>query len=335
MKISLVAAFTLALACLPLAAQDDSGFPPLPSSPHELVTSGAQLLNTPIQRAHAMGLLELAIQDYTFSAPAHPPTVLVSSFQSDGSSMHEGSGNMEHIWIGNHGYWFSDFAGVENNKEATSLSSTPIPLRVLMANLIQIAPVDRTPSLKEIRAAAANLDGTPVTCVLVTEARVPSTAPGRSWLEAEYCMDSSGLLRYASPAPGVYWLFDYTAPLQYAGHTLASNIRMIEDSSAQMSMHTNRFGAPNSDDQQRFQAATGRLGGTGHFYAQFRTVPQQTTIDSVVVVVAVIDSQGTVVEAELPGAATSNSQTAMQRMQNMRFPPTPGAQNIVYAYFKF
>jgi len=60
-----------------------------------------------------------------------------------------------------------------------------------------------------LRMAAGSLNGTAVSCVLVSH-QPRNKSAGRRWEEAEYCIDpQSGLLMSHSPVPGMYVAYDY------------------------------------------------------------------------------------------------------------------------------
>ncbi len=249
----LPAIILLALA-LTGSAQIAPALPPVPSNSYELVGAGAQILTTPTDRAAGLDLLTLAGQNYMFGQQGRPDTVMQVSLQSSGGTHVEGSGTMLDIWSGRRYTWTSDFAGVTSAKTLNVIAS-PVPLRVAMARYALLWPVGSIPVAREIRVARASLGGTPLTCVLVTDAAVPAPADGRGWREAEYCITSTGLLRTMSPAPGLYFVYDYGQPLEFAGHTVASAISAFEGDRAVLQIHVNRLGAPNATELAELAAA--------------------------------------------------------------------------------
>jgi hypothetical protein len=55
------------------------------------------------------------------------------------------------------------------------------------------------------------------------------TSGGRSWKEAEYCVDNaSGALITYSPVPGLYTLFDYSQPIHFHDRLIPNKITISE-----------------------------------------------------------------------------------------------------------
>jgi hypothetical protein len=324
---------TLLTASVPSMAQNGVDFPPVPANPYEIVTGGAQILMTPAQRAQGINLLTLAGQNYTFGQVGGPQTTLAVELQSWGSAKYEGEGSWQETWVPGRRSWSSSFAGVSNSL-LDDVQRNPVPMRVQMSRMAVLWPVDRVPSLKQIRVAQANWEGKPVTCALVTEGRVAADASARGWREAEYCMDAGGLLQLMSPAPGVYFVYDNSAPLTYAGHTIAANISVVENENKVLQIHVTRLDAPSPaelDAVAQSRPAPGiLLGANINFHPR---VPPGTDyhVDNVVVVHATLSPQGKLLEYELPGGNSELGEAAVQRLQGLTLARRRNAQLELYA----
>jgi len=289
---------TLLALALPFAAQTPPALPPVPSNPYELVDAGAQILSTPTDRAAGLDLLTLAGQNYTFGQQGRPDTVLQVSLQSSGGSHIEGSGTMLDIWSGLRYTWSSDFAGVNSGK-AVNIVSNPVPFRVAMARYALLWPVGPIPVAREIRVARASLAGTPVTCILVTHAAVPAPAAGRGWREAEYCITATGLLRTMSPAPGLFFVYDYSQPVIFAGHTVASAITAYEGDRAVLRIQLDRFGAPSSTDLSQLAAARPSPGVLTPPYVLTMHPPDNAAVQSITILHAYFGPNRQVLDNEI------------------------------------
>lgn len=247
-------ALPLAMLAASMWAQRWATLPPIPANPNEPLSGAVQLLQTPAERAAGLNLLNIAGQDYTFLQQGRPDIVIEARLQSSGNLRYEGSGTMTEIAVGRRRTWWADFAG-ERSGIGDDLRSHPIPMRVVLARWALLWPIPRQPTLNEIRVAGAEINRRPVTCVLVNQAATLPTVAGRDWREEEYCMDATGLLQMASPAPGVYINYDYNGALHYAGHTVASTIHVIEGQNLVLTEQVTRLEAPNANDQQTMQDA--------------------------------------------------------------------------------
>lgn len=310
----------LAAGCA--AAQAPGALPPIPPNPNEPVNGAVQMLQTPAERAAGLNLLNIAGQDYTFGQQGRPDTAIEASLQSSGNLRFEGTGTMTEVWSGHRQSWWANFDG-EVSGAAYALASNPVPMRVTMARYALLWPIiPRQPTLREIRVAGASVDGKPATCVLVTAAARAPTGSGRDWREAEYCMDGNGLLLLASPVPGVYFHYDYGNALQYAGHTIASSIRVIEGEQTVLKIQVQRLGVPDANDLAALQQAPLRRGLL--FVPVFRGYwpPNGVTPSSVRVVHLTVGTDGRVIEAEVvPGDNPVAEQAALARFQALRLRP--------------
>lgn len=90
--------------------------------------------------------------------------------------------------------------------------ASAIPLRVAQVHSAIFGHYPMYGPRATLRLASGNLNGTQVTCVLVSHVFNVKPASGpRRWEEYESCIDpKSGLLISYSPVPGLYILYDYS-----------------------------------------------------------------------------------------------------------------------------
>ena len=172
---------------------------PPPSDPHELVSHPPRILSKSADRSAAIDLLEHARQDlniHTFGAYQ-----LKASFQTNGDTLNEGDGAMEELSNGPDWRWSAQIQGVNvirvggNGHAYGANPNEPVPLRVQQIRAALHWPIMRNPGAAVIRSANTELNGKPVTCLLLSAA-VPENPAPRAWVEGEYCIDpASGLLQ--------------------------------------------------------------------------------------------------------------------------------------------
>lgn len=81
-----------------------------------------------------------------------------------------------------------------------------------------------------LRTATASLNGTALTCVLVSNNRLTREGSGgRHWTESEYCIDTaSGALITYSAAPGLYTLYDYAQAIHFHDRLIPNKFTITE-----------------------------------------------------------------------------------------------------------
>lgn len=326
------------------SAQDVTTAPPaVVGGAYEPVASGSQILTTLAERNAALAALNMAVHDYTFGQRGGVNTTLSLSMQSNGSLAVEGSGTWTSTWLAQGGpnhYWESRFAGVSSSL-TTNVEKTAIPLRVSMAIMSLIAaedPEDRQATLDRTREAKATIDGAPASCVLVVKAGMPAPPAdaARSWAESEYCLDSAGLFRLASPVPGVYFLYDNSAPLQYAGRTLAGSITAVEDGVSVLQIHLTHLGSPSGADFAKWNALLRRLGTAPAPVIsppQYLVVPASggRAVAAIIVVHALVSPQGQIGSHEfIDGGNHALNAVAWASIASRQFRPS-SVQREMYA----
>jgi hypothetical protein len=183
-----------------------------------------------------------------------------------------------------------------------------IPLRIQMVRQSVFWPVTGRFAPALIRMATAKWQGTDVACMLVSGARNDaSPTPGRRWEETEYCIEpKTGLLRTYSEAPGIYTVYDYSEKFEFHGRTLARQISIVEDGVTVLQIHLDSLtDAANSDPDQFVPTKKMLSHGPGdilvgpfRFPQSVGAPPGRNGVIQPVIVHAVLDKKGHVVEAE-------------------------------------
>lgn len=338
------------LICPIAICQNGIPFAPIPADPLELVTGKAQPLIAPDQRAAALQLLDGARQNYTFYSPNAPALALKVSFISSGQSQYEGSGTMEETWIrGGLERWASQINGtsqirVVNGGLWGQSATEPIPMRVQMVRDAILWPVTNFSPRVMIRSSAANYNGLPLTCILISGA-VPPTSSPRQWAEDEYCIDpETGLLHISSEAPGIYVAYDYSDALQFHGHVVARQITVTEGGSTVLHIHVDSLEDLGQVDMRMFMP-TSEMRAQGRSFAL--AGPQRSplfvpaapgTIPAAiqpVIVHATVSTDGQVVEAEaLQNSPQALIERAIELVKSHKFPPSD-RQLEVFVNVKF
>jgi hypothetical protein len=324
-----ILSFTVAGFCqnpLPVA--------PVPSDSLELVTGATQVPSTPQERASVLEMLERARQNGDLHAPGSTPFTLKASFSASGDVHYTGSGEMDETWLSPFNFRWSARLG---NFELTRISSGRrifddkpvafIPIRVHMLRDAIFWPINFNQAHALIRTATAQWKGTEVTCILTSGGMSdPAPTPGRRWVEREFCIDSkTGLLQILSDAPGIYVLFDYRNAIHFHGRTLADEISIVEGGKTVMEAHLSSIADadPNNPDlltpTPEMRNNSGPiLSGTMRF-PQNISVPSGASVVQPVIVHAILDRNGRVLDAELvesSDAALSQSALALVKQSS-------------------
>jgi len=167
-------------------------------------------------------------------------------------------------------------------------------------------PVGSNPSNDALRTASAVWNGRPVTCMLLS-GRTPSSAPGRTWEETEYCVDNaSGLLQIFSRAPGTYVVYSYSGNLQFHGRQVPDQLAIFVNGEAVLNGQVTIKDADPSEASLTMPDASMSASGMNAYSVRFPmfagSVPN-SGINKSVIVNATIDTQGKVAEAEISAAS--------------------------------
>ena len=296
-------------------SQEASKTAPLPYDLLELATGPTIVPDTPQKRELLLNLLEHARQNNGMHAPGTPPFSMKVSFHSTGASRYTGFGEIEETWMSGQSFRWSarlgEYSQLRIFRDGAAYDDKPrgpIPLRIQMVRQSVFWPVTGRFSPALIRMATTNWQGTEVACMLISGgANDASATPGRRWEETEYCIDAkTGLLRTYSEAPGIYNVYDYSESFQFHGRTLARQISIVEDGVTVLQIHLDSLvDAANSDPNQFVPTKKMLSHGpgdilTGPFrFPQFMPAPPgHSGVIQPVIVHAVLDKKGHVVEAE-------------------------------------
>ncbi len=196
-----------------------------------------------------------------------------------------------------------------------------------------------------IRSANAELNGKPVTCLLLSAGVAENPAP-RAWVEEEYCIDSAtGLLQMWSAAPGIYAEYDYEGATEFNGHTLPRQISIFEGGAFAVQARVESFGDPGQIDANAFKPGpemtdageSFTLSGSRRF--PMRVDPSDgptSTYFQPVIVHATLDAQeGRVIDAEvLQDSNQDLSRAALELVKSSSFHAT-GFQQEVFINVQF
>ncbi len=206
--------------------------PPVPADPLELV-SNAQPVQDVAQRADIVNLLEDAHQHSNVRAQPYDlkTTFTVSGSLSSGVWQEEDAspGKKLYRWtIQGPGYSAVNLNA--NRIFYSSQSSGAVPLRVMQFReaIFFNAPV--VGPRATLRTANASLNGTDLTCALVSHNnQAQMIAGGRQWTEEEYCVNpvTKTMVTY-SPAPGLYYVFDYSKALPFHNKVIPNGFTLAQ-----------------------------------------------------------------------------------------------------------
>lgn len=195
--------------------------PAVPGERFELVTGDAQSVEDAKERA---GIVTLVTESRKHSNVRVQPYVLKTAFDALGTGSSDGSWEMEDTSPGANVYrWTAQGPGYSavhlllNRVLYSDRSTDNLPMRLTQVRAAIFFTQPILGSRASIRHASGNLDGLDVTCVLVAHNMMGrSLSGGRSWDEAEYCIDpkSKTVVTY-SPIPGVYIHYDYASAILF------------------------------------------------------------------------------------------------------------------------
>jgi hypothetical protein len=323
---------------------------PPPSDPHELVVHQPHTLSSPAERSAAIDLLEHARQDlnmHIFGAYE-----LKASFQTSGPTQNEGDGTMEELSSGPEWRWTAQMQGASvvrmggNGHAYGANPNEPVPMRIQEIRAALHWPIFRNAgAMSVIRSANVQLNGKPVTCLLLSSA-VPENPAPRAWVEEEYCIDpATGLLQMWSAAPGIYAEYDYEAAAEFKGHILPRQISIFEGGALAVQARVESFGDPGEIDPNAFKPGAEMTGaGESFILSGLRRFPMRvdpsdaptSTYFQPVIVHATLDAQeGRVMDAEvLQNSNQDLSRAALELVRSTSFQPT-GFQQEVFISVQF
>jgi|SRR5450631_330019 hypothetical protein len=311
-RITLFTLFLVAYAC----SQSAPKVAPLPYDPLELATGPTVVPDTPEKRAAILNLLERARQNSAMHTPGTAPFTIKVSFNSTGGDSHnQGYGELEETWLNGQTWRWSarmgDYSQLRIFYEGAAYDDKPrghMPLRLQMVRNSVFWPVvgNFAPSL--IRMATAKWEGNEVACILISGSVNEATAtPGRRWEENEFCIDpKTGLLRIHSEAPGIYSVYDYNGGIQFHGRIVPRQTTIVEGGTSVLQIHLDDLEEANSDPNQFVPTKKMISHGPGaimvgpfRFPESVRTPPGYSGAVQPVIVHAILDQKGKVLDAEV------------------------------------
>ena len=306
--------------------------PPVPSDQLELVTNGAQPVQDATQRASIIGLLQHAKQISNLRMqPYHLKTV----FTVHGSTASDGNWQMENIAPGNGQYhWTAQGPGYSvtvqyRDKMLYSNQSTaalPLRLSQIRHAIFNIDSIFGTHA--SIRTATANLNGMEVSCALAARMMPPkTTTSGRTWEEAEFCLDpKTGLLMTYSPVPGYFVQYGYSNAIHFHDKIIPDTIAITEAGRTVIEARNESVTDPNDVNPSLFDIAGLNALGVGPIEAPpstFRSVefvPAESGNNNglqIVVLHAMVAPDGQLSDTEILSSSNSAfNQRALERLGN-------------------
>jgi hypothetical protein len=305
---------------------------PVPADPHELVTGGAVVAETPSARAAVLGLFERAKQNSDLHMPGTAPFFLKASFNTPA-----GPGEVTETWLSGRSWrWtanLGDYSQIRigsNGRlaDAQSAPITVIPMRVQSLRSAIFWPVGQVSNVV-LRTANVEWNGRPVTCILNSRSIDPAVG-ARQWVEEEYCIDNaSGLLQIHSPAPGSFIVYGYTKNLQFHGRVVPDRVTAYIAGTAVIDAQVDisDAGPVNASEltptKQTLQSGPVVVLNTGQRFPVPAPGPAGSTMILPVMVHVAIGISGNVTEAEVAAAADPElAQTALALVRNMTFEPS-------------
>jgi hypothetical protein len=327
----------------------------VPENRLELASSGVRIVEAPEERDALLNLMEKARSYYAFQESRLAYHVKTSfTVTSGGRTEYDGDWQLDEIYSPRLGVRLTArTAGsvFEQLKKSTShYQDTPsgnFPLRLHEARGHLLGPLESIRNMRHdlIRMVSGNLNGAPVTCLLLSDGRRSSDAgaPGRLWQEREECLDpETGHLLLHSPAPGLYVLYDFSQPFKLESKELPGKMTVVENETTVIEERVESLEALPAVDpseftptpQMRSQRPASTMAGLEKISLS-ATRPSSGTIQTVVVF-GLLTPDGKVAEAHpLQSSDPALVDAALRRVNQIRFQPTvaPGADREQHELF--
>ncbi len=339
----------------PAAIAESEGEPylpsaPIPPDPRELVTGPVRALTSAAEEASARALMERALQNASLTTANTPPYRFDVSFTAAGDVMLAGPGQLTEIRMTGKRRWTADLADFSlirwtiSGRTVEDRRVAAIPTRVeSLRDAIHWA-FDWSLRGARIRSSAAKWNGRPATCLLFSKWTGEATrTQARLWEEDEYCIDNeSGLLQVSSVAPGTYAVYEYGERLDFHGRSPADHISIY---TAGAMVADARFtiadAAPSDLALLNFPAEAAAnypvVVLDPHARFQIRTPnPYSSKLVQPVIVHALIDGDGKVLEGEVSAAADpALARNALDLVKHRYLPHTALSQHEAYINVRF
>jgi len=330
-----------------MGAHSDTSSVAIPQDPHEPITGAVTVPATPSDRAAVLSLFERAKQNSKMHIDGMPPFVLTVSFLASGPVVFTGAGELTETWTSGQSWrWSANLGSYSQTQfswagmQAGDPPQSFVPTRIHMLRGSIFWAVRNTPSSAVIRTAAAQWNGKPATCLLLSGMN-GATSPSRLWEEEEFCMDNSqGLLQVYSVAPGTYTVYSYAGNIQFHGRSIPDAITIYMNGAAVMDAHLSITDAVAVDP--RSLTPTPEMIAAGRFISLQLTSRSPFDMSSSlvsglvrpVIVHAETDTQGKVREAEISASSDpALTQQALDFVKNSRF--ATGMQMDTYINVRF
>jgi hypothetical protein len=326
---------------------------PVPGDALELVTGKTEIPAGPRERGEIVSLLSRAMANHNLHAQGNSPYLLEVSFSAAASTLYPaGEGHLQESWVSGANWRWDTTLGeyaqtqLSSNGAIWSQSKATMPMRVKLLRQALFAPLLSAGRQDTIRTAGASLDGTALTCVLLSSGANPQTsAMGRQWYETEYCIDPAlSAIRIYSAAPGIYALYDYSNGLKFHGRLLPGRITISENHAATVTARITSIAdadpsslalyTPTASMVEQGPATVAE--GIERFPMRIpsTSVSEGATVEPVIVH-ATVNSQGILqeVEALQSNGATSVALNAVNRMEFANRPAPAGASPLLRDVF--
>ena len=331
---------------------------PVPYDPMELVTGNAQLIESAEERA---ATIELLAKAHRLSNVRLHPYDLKTSFTSYGSSSSDGPWILEDMSPSGNVYrWTAEgpgFSGIflaANKLVSSNQPGGAMPLRLAQVrDAMWDVYFPAIGPYATLRVANGDLNGASLRCILVargiSEKKPPEFASGRSFDEAEYCLNpDTGLLEMYSPYAGLYIRYDYANAVHFHEVIIPDGFTITERGKTVIEAKTENVGdAPPANSNLFEPAGLNPLGVGQVIQGPMRVQGFETTESSdssaagqVVVLHGMVSPEGQLSEVEvlastnpsLEGAAIdhANKAHALQMDGDTQPGTTPRSREVVF-----
>jgi hypothetical protein len=320
----------------------------VPSDPNEPVTGNVVPRTEPADRVAALSLLRHAAANGVTHNPNMNPFDLKVTFNASGNLRYIGQGQLTETWlsgqswrvtesIGNYSLVRLGYSGRIGDMQPVSM----IPMRAQMLRNEALWAMGQVNggAPPRIRTAAAQFNGQPVTCILLSGVTgAVAQTQSRLWEENEYCIsNATGLLLVHSVAPGTYTDFGYTKNLQFHGKTLPDHLTTYVAGARVIDADLTITDPVVSPDQLTLTQAMIANGRSGMVLSEGMRMPMNVpgpaslSAIQIAMVHAELDAQGNVTDVELSAASDAGLvQSALDAVKQMSF----GGSGQSHAYIK-
>lgn len=233
-------ALTTAAALCGAAVFAASNTSPVPPDRLELVPTQQSSVNPRPPRPAVSQLLNRARNNLALRAGNSAWDLKVTfTVDSGGQTEFDGAWQMEDIYDPLQGSWWTasgpGYSITRLSTHGQEYGTNPgdhIPLRLQEARsaLFEPMPGVKYAARALLRTTQVSWNGSELNCILISPpGSVQADKIGRHWDETEECINpQTGLLQVHSQAPGRYFEYDYSNPLQLGNRTLPRSVTVTE-----------------------------------------------------------------------------------------------------------